>query len=91
MCKNWDDLIFDDNLEIDMEAVEDTESMLCFVLMTSTLQKVARHLLCLVKLQFRDHLVCRQMRLHAVKEHIWDKLSFFLHPVFDKSMFFTSP
>lgn len=61
LCKNWNDLIFDDNLKIDMIAVEDTEyALLCaHVLMTSMLQKVARHLLCHVKLKFRDHLVCR--------------------------------
>lgn len=30
LCKNWNDLIFDDNLKIDMIAVEDTEyAVLC--------------------------------------------------------------
>uniref|UniRef100_A0A7N2KMJ8 HAT C-terminal dimerisation domain-containing protein n=1 Tax=Quercus lobata TaxID=97700 RepID=A0A7N2KMJ8_QUELO len=41
-------------MNADMEAVEDTQSMLCFVLMTSTLQKVARHLLRLVKIHFKE-------------------------------------
>lgn len=30
LCKNWNDLIFDDNLKIDMIAVEDTQyAVLC--------------------------------------------------------------